>query len=218
MITSGNSKRARAGSILAIACWSVITGTGCIQFAALWTNLTGGDVISPEFTMTKKPLLILFDDRNEVVTHPRAIRRAYKEISDRFIEFVVNRRVVPFNDCQRLQQTDPKYDTMSIREIGERLGAEQVLYVRIYRFTVHAEAGAPLYKGEFMAKVKVLSTERTDEVLLWPRDPAGRRVSVTTPSTSMGGEKSSGDFADELGTRMGKAIAELFYEHREFAE
>ena len=218
MITSGSSGRARAGNILAIACWSVVTGSGCIQFAALWTNLTGGDVISPEFTMTKKPLLILFDDRNETVTHPRAIRRAHKEISDRFIQYVVNKIVIPFNDWQRLQQAERKYDKMSIREIGERLGADQVLYVRVSRFTVKAEAGAPLFKGEFMARVKVLSTDRTEEVRLWPRDPAGRRIAVTTPPTSMGGEKSSGDFADELGTKMGKAIAELFYEHREFSE
>jgi len=180
--------------------------------------MTGGDVISPEFTLSKGPLLILIDDPNNLVTQPRAIRKLHKEISERFLEYRVNSRVVPFNDWQRLQQTAHGYDKMTIREIGAKLGADQVLYFRVDRFTLHAEPGAPLFKGEFSGKVKVLSTQRKHDVRLWPRERSGRRVSAKTKAQSTSSGKSASQMADNLAGELGQKIAELFYEHREFAE
>jgi len=186
----------------------------CVQTAALWANITGGDVIEAQYTLTTGPLLILIDDRDSVVTEPRAIRRMHKTISDALLEYGKNRRVVPFEDCQALQRSAKKYDRLSVREIGEKLGADQVLYIRVDRFTLRAEPGAPLFKGEFVVRVKVLSTERKQDVRLWPRDESGRRVAATTEPISTDGDKSAGDVARELATNAGQAVAKLFYQHR----
>jgi hypothetical protein len=186
--------------------------------ATLWAHATGGDPVKPEFHLTEGPLLVLIEDPDGLVTHPRALSDAYKTISDKFLEFRVNRMVVPLRDIERLERTERDYNRLSVRDIGERLGAEQVLYIRVDKFSLQAEPGAPLYKGEFSVKLKVLSTKREHDVRLWPRDPSGRRVSVTTPPVPTDSDKSASDVAGELAVKMGQSVAKLFYEYRELDE
>lgn len=188
---------------------------GCIQMAAAVTNITGGDWIDAEFELTKEPLLILIDDRNGQITEPKAVREVYQTISENFLEFKVNQRVIPFQEWQNLQ-SDRKTSQMTIRQVGERLGAAQVLYIGVERFTLHSEVGAPVFKGEFVAKVKVITTERKKDVRLWPDDESGRRVSVSTQPTPADGDKSPGDIAAELGIKLGQEVAKFFYGRREF--
>ncbi|MFQ5429487.1 MAG: hypothetical protein ACE5E1_04175 [Phycisphaerae bacterium] len=192
---------------------------GCQEMAILWANIQGGETIDAEFTLTKQPLLILIDDREGLVTQPRALRELHATIAENFIKFDVNNRVIPARELQRLRQkSERKYDRMTIREVGEKLGADQVLYVRIKRFTVAAEPGAPLFKGEFAARVKVISTARQSDVRLWPSEQSGRLCSASTNPRAMDGEKTAADIGAELGIRLGQEIAGLFFEHREFAD
>ncbi len=188
--------------------------SGCVQMAAVWANLTGGDVVEPEFTLTKEPLLILIDDRDSLVTEPQAFRDLHQALSAIFLEFKVNRQLVPFENWQTLQRTAKDYNRLSVREIGEKLGASQVLYLVVDRFTLQAEPGAPLFKGEFAVRVKVLSTEAKRDVRLWPREEAGRRIVVTTNPTPADSDKSAGDVARELAEKIADSISRLFYEHR----
>ena len=188
---------------------------GCIQMAAAITNITGGDWIEPEFELTKEPLLVLVDDRGGQISEPKAIREVHQTISEIFLEFNVNKRIVPFQEWQNLQ-ADRNYSKMSARQIGEKLGAEQVLYISIDRFTLNSESGAPIFKGEFVARVKVLSTERKKDVRLWPDEESGRRVSATTDPTPADGDKSGADVAAELGIKLGQEVAQFFYGRREF--
>lgn len=194
------------------------SSSGCVQMAAVWTNMTGGDVVEPEYVLTKGPLLIMIDDRNNLITRPAAIRNLQKGVADRFLEYRVNSRVVPFSEWQRLQQSDKGYDKMTIREIGAKLGADQVLYIRVDRFTLEAEPGAPLFKGDFSVRVKVISTARQGDVRLWPRERSGHRVSTTTEAQSNETGKSASQITEDMTKELSRKIAELFYEHREFAE
>lgn len=213
-----NSRRRKPPVRLVVLALLPLWSSGCIQMAALWTNMTGGDVIDPEYVLSKGPLLVLIDDRNSLITQPTAMRELHKGIADRFLEYRVNSRVVPFIEWQRLQQSDKGYDKMTIREIGAKLGADQVLYIRVDRFTLHDEPGAPLFKGDFAVRVKVVSTARQNDVRLWPRERSGRRVSATTEPEFSDGDKSASEVTEELAQQLSHKIAEFFYEHREFAE
>lgn len=196
----------------------LLTSTGCYQMAAAWANITGGEVIEAEYTLTRGPLLVMIDDTGNIVAQPNALRELHATIAENFLEFDVNRRVIPESELRRLRQTERKIDKMKIREIGEKLGAEQVLYLWVERFTLNAEPGAPLLQGEFALRVKVLSTERTRDVRLWPRSGAGHLCVVTTEPVSEGGEVSASDVATQLGRKLGQKVAALFYEHRELVE
>lgn len=204
----------RGVSVLLVlaGCW--LSCAGCVQTAALWANITGGDVIEPEYTLTRGPLLVLIDDRDSSIAEPQAIRHVHKTISDAFLQYGINRQVVPFADWQTLQRTAKDYDRLSVRQIGEKLGADQVLYLRVDRFTLRGEPGAPLFKGEFAVRVKVLSTERQSDIRLWPREEAGRSVLATTHPVPADGDQSAGDVSRELAENLGWAVTKLFYEHR----
>ena len=192
--------------------------TGCHQMAVLLANMQGGDVIKPEFKLDKGPLLILPDDPRGLVNETKAIRELHETIADNFLRNKVNNRVIPFRELQRLQREDSKYDRYSAREIGEKLGADQVLYLKVDNFSLYSEAGAPLFKGVFAVRVKVLTTEPKGDVRLWPREESGRLMSVDTRATPTDGDKSAADVATELGVKLGQRVAGLFYEHKEFAD
>lgn len=212
------SNRLRGGlalSAVVALCVMIPLSSGCQQVASAWANMTGGDWIPAEFTLTKEPLLVLIDDRSAIVTEPKSIREAHKTIAVNFAEFKVNQNVIPFEEWQRLAQTDKKYGRYSIRQVGEKLGAEQVLYLNVERFTLHGEPGAPVYKGEFTVRVKVLSTNREKDVRVWPSEESGKRVTVTSAPIPIDSEKSASDIATELGIKLGKQVAMMFYGHRE---
>jgi hypothetical protein len=187
---------------------------GCIQMAEAYANIAGGDWIKPEFELTKEPLLILVDDRSGQVTEPKALREVHQTLSENFLEFKVNKRVIPFQELQNLQ-ADRNFARMTVRQIGEKLGAAQVLYIDVERFTLHSEPGAPIFKGEFVVRVKVLSTDRKKDVRLWPEEESGRRVDVTTPAAPTDTDKGPSDVAAELGIKLGQEVARLFYGYRE---
>ncbi len=192
---------------------------GCVGMASTWAIMTGGDVITAEFTLARTPLLVMIEDKQNLVEQPPALRELHREIADRFDKFNVNRRVKPFEQWMRFRQAEPKYDGMTIRQVGEKMGVDQVLYIKVERFTLQAEPGAPVYKGEFAARVRVCSTERKSDVRLWPvNEEQGRLVSVDTPAVSVESERTAEDVAAELGRKLGVEIAKLFYEHRSMDE
>ena len=218
--TAGDLRRRRTSRtpLLFILLLPLLASPGCVQFASAWANITGGDVIEPEFKLTQGPLLILIEDTRGDVSDPRAIHELHATIADIFSEFKVNRRVIPWEERERLERAEKGYAKLSIREIGEKLGADQVLYIRVEKFSLQSEPGAPIFKGEFIARVKVLGTKQERDVRLWPHEPTGRRISVNTPPISSEGDKSASDVAKELAIKMGQAITEIFYEHRSFEQ
>ncbi|RIK69183.1 MAG: hypothetical protein DCC65_00080 [Planctomycetota bacterium] len=210
--------RSRGSHTLALTLFAAaLLPAGCADMAATWVNMTGGDWIEPEYKLAKTPLLILIDDRNSMITEPKTVRELHQTLSENFLHFDVNKNVIPFQEYQRLQR-DPNFYKMTIRQIGEQLGAEQVLYIGVERFTLHGEGDAPIYKGIFATRVKVLSTERKGEVRLWPDNESGKRVEVTTDPKPMDGDVTPGQVATELGIKMGQEIARFFYGRREFSE
>ena len=196
----------------------LLCSAGCVPMASAWANMTGGDVVEPEFKLAQGPLLVLIEDSRGDVTDPRALREVHATISEIFLEFKVNHRIVPWEERERLERSNKDYAKLSIREIGEKLGADQVLYIKVEKFSLQSEPAAPIFKGEFVTRIKVLDTKQEHEVRAWPREPSGRRIAVTTPPVSSDGDKTASDVAKELAIKMGQAISELFYEHRSFDE
>lgn len=210
-----NAHIRRKTSSLAVCAVLLLCSTGCYQMASAFAAASGGEWVDAEFKIAEGPLLVLIDDLDDLVTEPRAIKEVHETISDIFYEFKINRLVIPFEEWQTLRQTDKDYDTLSIREIGEKLGAEQVLYVKIIRFSLSDEPGADIYKGHFVARTKVLSTRSGRDVRLWPEtDPAGEKVEATTAPEPIDGDRSAFEVARELSIKLGQGVAKNFYGHR----
>lgn len=189
--------------------------SGCQSLGGVIAAFSGGNLIEAEYEMPDGPLLVLFDDRAGRVDQPKAIREAHRVISDRFAEKDVNTKVISYPVWQRFKQQEEDYDKLTIREIGEKLGADNVLYIAVEKFTLNQEPGAPIFQGLFEVRCKVVSTDRERDVREWPSSPTGERVSVQTDPTTDDGDISPGQVADELGEKLGDAVAKLFYDYRE---
>lgn len=209
---------ARRNKAVCLCIVTLMMSGGCIKLAALWTNMTGGDIVKAEFKPASGPLLIFIDDSRSQITEPRAERDLHKKISAVFLENDVNKKVIPYQELAHFRQMEKDFDKLSPRYIGEKLGADQVIYINVERFTIQSEPGAPIFKGDFAVRVKVLSTERKHDVRLWPREESGRLVAVTTPAIPSDSEKSATEYAGKLADKLGEKVAKLFYEHRELDE
>jgi len=215
----GSISTGRAARWTLSVCLIICAGmsTGCVQLASLWANISGGDWIDPEYKLGKGPLLLLLDDPNEdQLSDPRVYEEVHRIISANFLQYDVNKRVIPYEDWTRMRQSESKYGKLSVREIGEKLGAEQILYMRIVRFVLQPEPGAAVFQGEFTVNVKVLSTEGKRDIRLWPKDESGRRVTVSTQPETADGDRTASDVSQDLAVKLGKEVAKLFFGHRAF--
>jgi len=199
--------------------FSLVFAAGCnpTQMAITWYHLTGGETIEPKFKLTNGKLAVIVDDPQGFVVIPAAFREFY----DKFVEALrangVQSKVIPFDEWQQLRQRDPDYDTdkMTRRLIGEKLGADQVLFLNVTDFRLKREPAAPLYEGRFAVQVAVYSTERKRDVRLWPEQSEGEDVVVTTKSSPSDGDQSASDIARQLAGEMADSVAKLFYAHKE---
>ncbi|MCZ6683248.1 MAG: hypothetical protein O7B26_08690 [Planctomycetota bacterium] len=214
--------RGKTSVSLAVCTLMSLGSMGCnpYNFMAAVAAATGGEWVEANYRIGEGPLLILIDDLDGLVTEPRAVKETHETISEIFYDFKINRLVIPLAEWQTLRQTDKKYDSLSVRQIGEKLGAEQVLYIKVVRFTLSDEPGADIYKGHFVVRIKVLSTRPERDVRLWPPETerAGHKVEATTATEPIDGDRSAFEVARELSIRLGQAVAKNFYGYRELED
>ncbi|HVZ94211.1 MAG TPA: hypothetical protein VG797_06850, partial [Phycisphaerales bacterium] len=114
--------------------------------------------------------------------------------------------------AMRLAATERFGEPMSIVEIGRRVGAEVVLYVRIQNWTLARDVGS--ISPAVQANVKIIDTVKNER--LWPEGSNGYPMQMTLPVQTKGVPTSLDERAaleDKVAARFGLEIARLFYDH-----
>lgn len=208
----------RPGRIAAIiVLMTLATGCNPTQMATLWYHMTGGETIEAEFKLTDRKLAVVVDDPQGFVVVPVTFREFHDKFVDALRANGIESKVIPFDEWQQLRQRDPDYNTdkMTRRLIGEKLGADQILFLNVTDFRLKREPAAPIYEGRFAVSVAVYSTERKRDVRLWPQQSEGKDVVVTTKPGPSDGDLSASDVARQLADQMADSVAKLFYAHKE---
>jgi len=190
----------------------------CQQMAITWFHMTGGDTVEAKFKLTSGKLAVVVDDPQGLIVVPSTFRAFQQKLEEEFTSKGVKTKVVPFDQWDRLRRTDPDYnDTTktSRRLIGEKLGAEQVLFLDVTDFRLKREPSTPVFQGRFAVRVSVYSTERKRDVRLWPEQEGGEAVVVETQPRPSDGDEAASDVAHELAQKMAVDVAKLFYDHKE---
>ena len=193
--------------------------SGCgQQFGAFlyWTGLYPKPTVKAEFTLSKGPLLILVEDDYNV-TQSRRIR---DEIAARLAEELtirkVNKRIIPLERLERVRQQDPNYAKIPADKLGRRVGAEQVLWIKIIDYAIgDDQAEDPAEAANMVLTVRVINchAEHRDDVRLWPtgREPPRLELSKTLGAVQgMGAER----IELELIMDLVDQITKLFYDHK----
>ncbi len=208
---------ARRRSCLALGLLGLML-TGCQQMAITWYHLTGGDTVDAKYKLGEGKLAVVIDDPQGMIVIPSVYRTFQQKFEEDLRAAGVKTKIVPFDQWDRLRHSDPDYNDMkkmSRRAIGEKLGADQVLFLDVTDFRLKRDPSVPIFQGRFAVRVSVYSTERKRDVRLWPDQEGGEAVAVETKSRPSDGDETATDVAKELAEKMGSDVAKLFYDHKE---
>jgi hypothetical protein len=188
---------------------------GCQQIGALWAVSQGGDTTKAEFKLTAGPLAVLVDNPEQFDIPPEATQTLYEALARKLEEKKINQRVVAWSEYQRLRQTRTDFEDMAVRQVGEKLGAEQVLCVRFNWWALRENPSDPHLHPASRMSLKVVSTERKHDVRLWPLGGAEKTVSVTLDPNISDAASAESAVSRELATKLAVAIAKHFYDYKQ---
>ncbi|HUS92840.1 MAG TPA: hypothetical protein VM695_13360 [Phycisphaerae bacterium] len=159
-----------------------------------------------------KRMLVFVDDiLSPVVYEPIKIELT-RRLNELFVEHKVARETVSYDRLADLIMATPDFNRLAVSQVGQKVGADTVLYLHIDRFSLHDRATEELWKGRLQVTVRLTDVEKGR---LWPKDrEAGYLVDeVETPTRVTTSDTTADEITQELAARMADRIAKLFYEH-----
>ena len=136
-------------------------------------------IADPEYVLTTGRLAIVTDFVHAEQADPVFGATLHKRIVEMFRENKVPARVVPYEDVVELRRVSPDFDTWSVQKIGRKLGADQVLYLRIEELHLRPP-GEPVLVPKVELRLKVIGVQDPAvHARLWPdkdAEPDGRTV------------------------------------------
>jgi hypothetical protein len=110
----------------------------------------------------------------------------------------------------RLRDRDPAgFAKMSITEIGRAVGAQQVVYVDLYRVSVEIDSGNQMVRGMIEASVRVIDVRTGSN--RWPKDMTqGVPIGFETPFTDIGSQMTDASVRRVMHQKLVRTIGRLF--------
>lgn len=172
--------------------------------------------IPAEFTLTSGRLLVLIDDDADLITEPGVKQALTEGVAANLRENRVKATVIPFEQLKTLQRHQPDFETTAADRIGKLLDADQVLWIKVDRFSTGSVSASDVGKAAtFTVNLRVLTTKAAsrDEVQLWPEAREPRKVSADLSLAMVQMKNDPRVITEMLSEALAKSIAELFYEH-----
>ncbi len=200
------------GLLLGLA---ALTVAGCnIGIPAAYI-LEGPPANDAQYTLPDRKVVVFVDDRKNLLSRTQ-LRTV---IGDKVASDLLAKELVPEAIASRdalavARRDESAGNTISTSEIGEKVGAEVVIYVRVISFNLAEPGGNPLPNA--MARVRVI--DATNRQRLFPTDAGDPGVEVTSDMREVGldlynsttGRRS---IEEQLATDLGDRIGKLFYKH-----
>ena len=158
--TSRAIARAVVLSVMALA------ATGCQVPSALLYKFQGPTAIPPKYVVPQRPLLLLVENAHSgAVAIPEA-----DELARVVYEDLQEHKVAPLIDPMRVHdlrdQSAAAFAKMSIAQIGQRLGAAQVLYLRVDKLDIEVPQGSEMVRVKIAIKANIIDVATAQTV--WP--------------------------------------------------
>ncbi len=214
------TRAARAGWAIVPTIASLLATGGCTYSGGELLFLLGlgrGRMVEAKFRLTEGPLLLLIDDGQQLVATPTANRHLFDELAQELLRHEAAKKIIPLQTVERLRQSTPDFERLGCREVGQRVGAEQVLWIEVRDFLAEEQIEEVIMAARFHVTLKainVLETENRSRVRLWPQSPGGHQVLVGMAGSEVAIAKTTEAIAKELASRLAVKIAKLFYDHR----
>ena len=201
--------------LLAVALVATAACGGChLVPAALLNMMFPNEKVPAAFELpdheTSK-VLVLADDMYNPLSYPPAKRALTEKVNQMLIEKNLAAEVVPYDRLKDLQAAEPDFNRLSVSALGQKLGADLVIYALLSPLGLKDNPGDSFWRGRFSARIRVVDVHQRRRI--WPEESAGREVKVLDPQTENASPTFGRDLAIKLGEKLGVATAELFHVH-----
>ena len=189
-----------------------ISGCGAMGWFASWFP---PDAVDAVYKFPKdKIVLVLVDDPKGLGREASIQLGLANALNDQLLEHKIAKDVIPQRKLLFEMARTSAFQQLSISEIGKRLQADIVLYVKIEQFALKDNRLSPIWHGELGTTVRVVGV--AEKGRLWPKDryQGYAMPEINSPRESDDESKRMGE---KITTRMAKdmadKIAKLFYKH-----
>jgi len=209
------SKTGKTAWIFAICLVPMALG-GCSMLGAFYgifiDPLVPAPKVEAEHEFGSQKVLIWIDDISNhergPVLHREITENTQRELRENLKDF----QAVAYDDVVRFRRRFPDYPSLNIQEIGQKLQAEQVLYIYIDSFQLQHAAGEGYYLASLNGHLNVIEVETGKR--LWPKDHLYRPLSQTGQLEQGQGDLLEDKLVRELSRQIAQQMAPYFYNHR----
>lgn len=161
-----------------------------------------------------KTLLVFVCDKDNPVDYEPIKGELTDRLNEQLAANRVAARTIPYQRLAELASATPEFNALSVSDVGRKLGADLVLYVRIDGFALKDSAASELWRGQLQVSVRIVEVGKGR---LWPLDrPGGHPIpAVETSTATESSPLYASELARTLATRMADRVAKLFYDHTE---
>jgi len=187
---------------------------GCNIISALAYFFGPPQIQKAEFKLTGGRLAVLVEAARPEQENPVFTQALCQKLGEILREHGVKAQLIPQEDVFSLRQQNPDFATWSVQKVGQRLNADQVLYIRIEHLQIHPP-GSPLLEPAVSMRLKVIAPDRPPEAArLWPSlaEPEGRQVQRSRPAVVAGDALTLDSEAAKLGKDAAWLVAAPFYD------
>lgn len=175
---------------------------GCAVIGWTVSLFVPAEKVPAEYEPPKgKAYLVFVDDVAAPVEYEGVKRELTEQLNVGLEQQKIASRTIDYGDVVKLVAATPRFQQLSVSEVGRKLGADIVVYVRIKRFELAEYAHSSTWNGLMEVSLRVVDVKQQRR--LWPVDrPAGFPVEpVQMPQVDL-------DTRDQV-ARMSKMLAEL---------
>jgi hypothetical protein len=196
----------RIGCVGLLAC----AASGCVALAAVASKVQPPPKMDAEYKPAKKPTLVFVENFENPDLYEVESNRIARDISYEFTENKSFPVVPPQKLIDLRGDRSADFSKMKIPEVARAVGADQVIYVNLRRFTADPPTGSETVQGRAEAVVKFVDAKSGQT--LWPRDSFdGRVIAIKTPALSAEGTTRDA-VQEQLYQGLSEEISHLFYD------
>lgn len=193
---------------------ALMTGASGCQMADFVADVvTGGGTLPAAYVLPEKPTVIFIDDpKKKLTTHDLAGRLA-TSIGLALTDHNVVPQVISPELVMQTRDANPDFAKWAIAKIGREVGAKQVIYVLVTRYSLTEDG--QIYRPIAEARVKVVDVDTG--LRLFPKAPEagyGVLTELAYGDLTGGGSTTHTIIGRNLADQLAHDVSILFYEHR----
>jgi len=191
--------------------------TGCNIASGIVYVTTPNPVSEAKYELENRPTVVFIDDRRNQV-NPVRFRREIADVAseDLIAEEVVLDVISPRDALTAARQLDRGNQPASLGRVGELVGADQVIYVEMLRFTLSRDGISPDPYASCRIRVIDIPAQKRVFPAVDGKEPDAFLLEVTLPiekSQGLTNSRVRQQIGEALAKETGTRIAQLFYDH-----